>query len=67
MLVFAGGAEMILDDSVRLKANADRDGVEMTLSIEPEMMHVWPAIAPWEPASKRTLAVAAEWIKSVIG
>ncbi len=66
MLVFAGGAEMILDDSVRLKANADKVGVDMTLSIEPEMMHVWPAIAPWEPASKRALAVTSEWLSSVI-
>ncbi|KAA3635112.1 MAG: alpha/beta hydrolase, partial [Armatimonadetes bacterium] len=66
MLVFAGGAEMILDDSVRLKANADRDGIDMTLSIESEMMHVWPAIAPWEPASKRALTTAAEWLDSVI-
>ncbi len=66
MLVFAGGAEMILDDSVRLKANADRDGVDMTLMIEPEMMHVWPAIVPWEPASVRTLTAAADWIESTI-
>lgn len=65
MLFFAGGAEMILDDSVRLKANADRDGVDMTLIIEPEMMHAWPAIAPWEPASKRALDIAANWIKAL--
>jgi acetyl esterase/lipase len=62
MLIFAGGAEMILDDSVRLRANAERDGVDATLSVEPEMMHVWPAIVPWEPAAARCLATAADWI-----
>ncbi|MDA2979228.1 MAG: alpha/beta hydrolase [Actinomycetota bacterium] len=62
MLIFAGGAEMILDDSVRLKANAERDGVDMTLSIEPEMMHVWQALVPWEPAAARSLETATEWI-----
>jgi len=63
MLVFAGGAEMILDDSVRLKDNADAAGVETTLVIEPEMMHVWPALVPWQPASKRTHDRCAEWIE----
>jgi monoterpene epsilon-lactone hydrolase len=62
MLIFAGGAEMILDDSVRLKANAERDGVEATLSVEPEMMHVWQALVPWEPAAARSLETASEWI-----
>ena len=62
MLIFAGGAEMILDDSVRLRANAERDGVDATLSVEPEMMHVWQAIVPWEPASARSLATAAQWM-----
>ena len=62
MLVFAGGAEMILDDSARLVANADRDGVESTFVVEDEMMHVWPALVPWEPATERTLEAAATWI-----
>lgn len=62
MLVFAGGAEMLLADSLRFSENAKRDGVEFELVIEPEMPHVWPALAPWEPASKRTLRKCAVWI-----
>jgi acetyl esterase/lipase len=62
MLILAGGAEMILSDSIRLKENADRDGVDATLVIEPEMMHVWPAIAPWQPQSKAALATVNQWI-----
>jgi epsilon-lactone hydrolase len=62
LLVFAGGAEMLLADSERLVENATRDGVAAELVIEPEMMHVWPAIADWEPASRRALDRAARWI-----
>lgn len=62
MLVFAGGAEMLLSDSIRFSENAKRDGVDCDLVIEPEMPHVWPALAPWEPASKRTLRKCAVWM-----
>lgn len=62
LLAFAGGAEMILADSLRLAENAERDGTEMELVIEPEMMHVWPAMADWEPATARALAVSVAWI-----
>jgi acetyl esterase/lipase len=62
MLIFAGGAEMLLDDAVRLKDNADAAGVDATLIVEDEMMHVWPAIAPWQEASRRTLDQCAQWV-----
>jgi acetyl esterase/lipase len=65
MLVLAGGAEMILDDSVRLVANSKRDGVDTTLVVEDEMMHVWPALVPWEPATARALTAASGWIDSL--
>ncbi|RLE14432.1 MAG: alpha/beta hydrolase [Actinobacteria bacterium] len=66
MLVLAGGAEMMLADSLRLSENAKRDGVECELIIEPEMPHVWPAMLPWEPASKRALKACAEWIPRTV-
>jgi epsilon-lactone hydrolase len=62
MLVFAGGAEMILDDSLRLVTNAARAGVDAELVVADEMIHVWPAIVPWEPASAKALVDAAVWI-----
>jgi len=67
MLVFAGGAEMLLADSLRLSENAKRDSVECELVIEPEMPHVWPVLAPWEPASKRALKQCAQWIATLRG
>ena len=65
LLVFAGAAEMILADSTRLVENASRDGVETTLKIADEMVHVWPAIVPWEPASSQALDDAAAWIENL--
>lgn len=67
MLILAGEAEMILDDSVRLAANARRDGVDVTLSVYDDMMHVWPAIVPWESASERALVEVADWIGNTVG
>ncbi len=65
MLIFAGGREMILDDSTRLEAAARRDAVDVELVIEPDMFHVWPALAPRHPATARTLAKAAEFVERV--
>lgn len=62
LLVFAGGAEMLLADSLRLFDKVDDAGIEAELVVEPEMMHVWPAIVDWEPASKRVFEKAAAWL-----
>ncbi len=67
MLIFAGGREMILDDSVRLAEAARRDEVAVEFVIEPDMFHVWPALAPRHPATARTLARAAEFVQRVSG
>jgi epsilon-lactone hydrolase len=58
LLVFAGGREMILEDATRLVEKARADGVDVSLHVEPDMMHVYPAIVPNHPAAKRTLAIA---------
>ena len=62
MLVFAGGKEMILDDSISLMEAAQRDGVDVDLIIEPDMFHVWPALIPKHAATARTLAKSAEFL-----
>ena len=62
MLIFAGGKEMILDDSIRLAEAGQRDGVDVELIIEPDMFHVWPALIPNHPATGRAVAKAAEFV-----
>ena len=66
MLVFAGGKEMILDDSLRLVAAAERDGIEVELIVESDMFHVWPAVVPNHPATARTLARSSDFVVSQI-
>ena len=61
ILVFAGGAEMILGDSLRLAEHAERDGVPLDLVIEPEMMHVWPILSPREAATERLFEEVGRW------
>ncbi len=66
LLVFAGGREMILDDSVRLVERARDAAVDVTFHVEDDMFHVWPALLPRHPATARTLAVCAEWVEQVV-
>ncbi len=62
MLVFAGGREMILDDAVRLAEKARADGADVTLRVEDDMFHVWPALLPDHEATLRTLTSVAEFV-----
>jgi epsilon-lactone hydrolase len=64
MLVFAGGREMILDDSIRLVEKAQRDGADVTLRVEDDMFHVWPALLPNNEATLRTLTAVAEFVQA---
>ena len=66
ILTFAGGCEMILDDAVRLHSRARKAEVDSTLIVEQDMMHVWPAVVPWEPAAARTLRACSQWVSEKI-
>ena len=67
LLIFAGGSEMLLDDSLRLDASARAVGVESTLVVEEEMVHVWPVALTWESATPRTFDRCAQWVSSQMG
>ena len=62
MLVFAGGREMILDDSLRLVEKAGADGADVLLRVEDDMFHVWPALLPNHEATLRTLTAVAGFV-----
>jgi monoterpene epsilon-lactone hydrolase len=66
LLIFAGGREMLLDDSVRLDARARAAGVDSKLCIEDDMMHVWPVALTWEPATPRTFEICASWVAATV-
>lgn len=65
LLVFAGGREMILDDSTRMVAAARRDGCSAELHIAEDMYHVWPALLPNHPETMRALAISAKFAQRV--
>ncbi|MDR9449770.1 MAG: alpha/beta hydrolase [Acidimicrobiia bacterium] len=67
MLIFAGGKEMILDDSHRLFDKAKADGADVTLRIEDDMFHVWPALLPNHQATRRTMSSVAEFVATKTG
>jgi len=45
LLVQVGSAEVLLDDALRLAAKAKAAGVNATLEVWPEMIHVWHSFA----------------------
>jgi acetyl esterase/lipase len=55
LLIHAGDHEILRDDAIRLAERARADGVEITLEIWPEMIHVWHYFAGLVPESTRAL------------
>jgi acetyl esterase/lipase len=49
MLVMVGEREILLDDARRFVARAQDAGVDATLDVAPEMIHIWPVFGPLFP------------------
>ncbi|MEW6476612.1 MAG: alpha/beta hydrolase [Actinomycetota bacterium] len=62
LLVVAGTAEVLQDDAVALGAAARRAGVDATVELYQDMIHVWPAFAPGLPEATATIDRLAAWI-----
>jgi acetyl esterase/lipase len=65
LLVFAGGREMIRDDSIRLVDVARSAGCDARLHIAPDMYHVWPALLPNHAETLRAIAIARAFVGEV--
>ncbi|MBJ7483883.1 alpha/beta hydrolase [Brevundimonas sp.] len=63
MMIQAGSAEILLDDAIRLAERAGKAGVEITLEIAPDMLHVWPFFFPALPEGREALGRGAEFIR----
>lgn len=66
LLVFAGGREMIRDDSTRLVTQVNATGGHATLHLSPDMYHVWPAVLPGHPETLLVEARTAEFVREVV-
>jgi len=64
LLVVVGGAEALLDDSVRLARSAGMAGVDVTLYIGGGMQHIFPIYCGVIPESDAAVAMIGAWIRS---
>lgn len=56
LLIHVGRDEVLLDDSIKLHAKAQADGVDSTLEVWDDMIHVWHAFHPMLPEGKQAIA-----------
>ena len=63
LLIQVGDAEVLLDDSTRLAAKARAAGVDATLSVYPEMPHVWQLFAPFLPEASAAIEEIGAWVR----
>jgi monoterpene epsilon-lactone hydrolase len=62
MLVLVGGAEVLLDDALVLVDRARTAGVDVTLDLQDEMIHVWPLFAGLAPECDAAVERIAEFV-----
>ncbi len=67
MLIHVGSAETLLDDSTRLATLAKEAGVDVTLKIWEDMVHVWQAFASILPEGQRSIEETGEFIRVRLG
>jgi monoterpene epsilon-lactone hydrolase len=67
LLIQVGDVEVLLDDARRLAEVAGRAGVEVTLTVAPEMPHIWPMSYPAFPEAVEAVREIAAFVADVTG
>jgi epsilon-lactone hydrolase len=67
LLIHVGEVETLRDDAVRFAERATAAGVEVTLEVWPEMIHVWHVFGPAVPESEAAVTRVAEFITQRLG
>lgn len=67
LLIHVGDAEVLLDDSTRLADRATAAGVDTTLEVWPDMVHVWHASASYVPEADEAIARIVEFLHPHLG
>ncbi|MCP4007018.1 MAG: alpha/beta hydrolase [bacterium] len=62
LLIQVGTAETLLDDSIRLAERAKREGVDVTLDVWQELIHVFQAFAPALPEANQAIEQIGEFL-----
>ena len=63
LLVQAGSAEVLLDDSVNFAERAKAAGVDVTLEVWDDMPHIWQAFATFLPEGQQAIDHCGEFIR----
>jgi epsilon-lactone hydrolase len=64
LLIQVGELETLLDDATRIAESARAKGVEVSLEIWPEMVHVWHLFAPMVPEGREAIARIGAFLAS---
>jgi monoterpene epsilon-lactone hydrolase len=64
LLIQVGSDEVLLDDSIRLDARAKEAGVDSTLEVWDDMVHVWHLFYPMLKEGRDALSRLGEYFKS---
>jgi acetyl esterase/lipase len=67
LLIQVSDSEILLDDSRRVAANANRAGVRVTLRISRGLPHGWQIFAPILPEGRAALREAGRFIRAILG
>ena len=67
LLVQAGSTEVLLSDAVRVAEAARRAGVPVQLTVYPEMMHVFQALAYFIPEGKEAVREIGRFVHKHVG
>ena len=62
LLIHVSASEVLLDDSVRLAAQARAAGVPVTLKVWPGLPHVWQGFVPFIPEARQSLREIADFL-----
>ena len=66
LLIQVGSAEVLLDDSTRLADRASAAGVNTTLEVWPEMIHVWHGFAAMLPEGRHAIERIGKFVRMQI-
>lgn len=67
MLVHVGESEVLLSDSTRLAERAEAAGVNVTLEVWPEMIHVWHFFAAMLPEAQQAIDRIGDFVRGRVG
>jgi acetyl esterase/lipase len=67
LLMQVGDAEVLLDDTTRVAEKAKAVGVDVTVEVYPEMMHIFQLFAPVLPEGQQAIERIGTFLKQYLG